>query len=166
VFVDHLHSPDPWLIPYDPADPAHTPRGFDVTKPDVRQALIDAVHDFDETGVPADEQLGDVQHYEGVPIHGCAGEEGCFNVTTVGVEPLVPAAQTPDVFHGSSFIMAVELTRSGPRARLLLTYSQSSDPTSPYFLDQTKLYSAKQWVDERWTEQQIAHDPTLTVTRP
>jgi acyl-homoserine-lactone acylase len=165
VFTERLSGTNPWLVPYDPADPAHTPSGFDVTEPAVRQALIDAVHDFDEAGVPPDERLGDVQHYEGVPIHGCAGEEGCFNVTTVGVEPLVPAAQTPDVVHGSSFIMAVELTRAGPRARLMLTYSQSSDPTSPYFTDQTKLYSAKQWVDERWTEQQIVHDPALTTTR-
>ena len=50
-----------------------------------------------------------------------------------------------------------------PDAATLLTYSQSTDPTSPYFADQTWLYSRKQWVGMRFTEADIASDPELTV---
>lgn len=61
--------------------------------------------------------------------------------------------------------MAVELTRAGPRARTILTYGQSADPTSAYFTDQTRLYAAKRWVTGRFTEAEIARDPALTVHR-
>jgi acyl-homoserine-lactone acylase len=41
------------------------------------------------------------------------------------------------VLHGSSFVMALEYTRDGPRALAFVTYSQSDDPSSPQFTDQT-----------------------------
>jgi acyl-homoserine-lactone acylase len=44
-----------------------------------------------------------------------------------------------------------------------MTYSQSTDPTSPHFADQTRLYSAGRWVTERFTERQIAASPELDV---
>ncbi len=66
--------------------------------------------------------------------------------------------------QGSSFIMAVEMTTHGPVARTILTYSESANPTSPHYADQTTLFSHKQWVTERFTEAQIDADPTLQVT--
>ena len=60
--------------------------------------------------------------------------------------------------------MATELTPQGPRTRTILTYSESANPDSPHFSDQTVLFSRKQWVTERFTEAQINADPRLQVT--
>jgi hypothetical protein len=38
-----------------------------------------------------------------------------------------------------------------------------TNPASPFFADQTWLYSGKQWVDMRFTEADIASDPNLSV---
>lgn len=66
--------------------------------------------------------------------------------------------------NGSSFIMATELTPQGPRTRTILTYSESANPNSPHFRDQTVLFSHKQWVTERFTPAQISAGPRLQVT--
>jgi acyl-homoserine lactone acylase PvdQ len=41
--------------------------------------------------------------------------------------------------------LALEYTADGPRAMAFLTYSQSGDPESPHFTDQTELFARKQW---------------------
>jgi acyl-homoserine-lactone acylase len=145
-------------VPFDAGDPAHTPRGFDATRPQVATMLADAVTALTAAGVPVDAPLQEVQKYANIGVHGCSSGEGCFNVITAS------RPQTPEVQHGSSFIMAVELTPSGPHARTLLTYGQSAYPTSPHHTDQTHLYNAKQWVTDRYTEKEIAADPSLTIT--
>jgi acyl-homoserine-lactone acylase len=41
--------------------------------------------------------------------------------------------------------------RSGsscPDARTILTYSESTNPSSPFYADQTKLFSRKKWVPD------------------
>ena len=48
-------------------------------------------------------------------------------------------------------------------ARTILTYSQSTNPNSPYFADQTRMFSNKEWVDEAYCEDEIAADPNLEV---
>jgi acyl-homoserine-lactone acylase len=57
------------------------------------------------------------------------------------------------------------LTARGPRARTILTYGQSANPASPYFSDQTRLYSETTWVTGLFTDAEIARDPALVVTR-
>ncbi|MEY2937386.1 MAG: hypothetical protein RL033_8135, partial [Pseudomonadota bacterium] len=52
-----------------------------------------------------------------------------------------------------------------PDAVTLLTYSQSTEPTSPHSSDQTRLYSKKEWVTERFCEQDILASPALEVVR-
>ena len=64
-------------------------------------------------------------------------------VDVVNGEPL-PSGLTTEGYHvrvGSSWIMLVAFTDEGPEARGLLTYSQSLDPASPHYNDQTRLYS-------------------------
>lgn len=85
-----------------------------------------------------------------------------FNLMTDEWEP-ASGESLPDVAHGSSFIMAVELTAAGPRTRTLLTYGQSSNVGSPYRTDQARRYSAKRWVTERFTPAEITSDPALRV---
>lgn len=54
--------------------------------------------------------------------------------------------------------------RCGVDDRSILTYSQSENPDSPYYADQTRLFSDKRWVDVPYCESEIAADPALQVT--
>jgi acyl-homoserine-lactone acylase len=149
-------------VPFDPNNPVRTPSGIAANQADVRQAFADAVQAFGSAGVPVDVPLGTEQHYAGVPIHGCDEQEGCFNAIAVPSPP-GPDGSVPDVAFGSSFIMATELTTSGPRTRTILIYGESANVTSPFHADQAQLYSAKQWVTDRFTDTEIGQDPQLTV---
>ncbi|MFD7641672.1 penicillin acylase family protein [Kitasatospora sp. NPDC059795] len=155
-------------VPYDPAEPLTTPRGIAADSPDAQRAFADAVRALAARGLPVNAAIGDVQRWAGVPLHGCAGQIGCFNVLTAGPSSGAGGGTYPasgaSVPHGSSFVMATELTDRGPRTRTLLTYGESADPTSPHFTDQTRRYAAKQWVTERFTEAEIRSAPGLTVT--
>jgi acyl-homoserine-lactone acylase len=164
TFISLTQRPgaNPWLVPYDPADPVHTPRGLNTADPGISRAFADAVSAFDRAGLPVDVKLDDVQHYEGIPIHGCRGAEGCFNVVSVPGAPR-PLDQIPDIPHGTSFVMAVELTKNGPRMSSLMVYGQSANHASPHHQDQAHLYVEKKWVSGRFSEQEIVRDPNLTV---
>jgi acyl-homoserine-lactone acylase len=139
-----------WRVPFNPAHPRTTPRELNTNDPDVRHALADAVQYFQANHIPLGITPGSTQSYAGVPLPGCTEGEGCFDRVEGN--------------SGSTFIMAAELTRSGPRTRTILTYSESANPDSPHYSDQTVLYSRKQWVTERFTESQINADPGLRVT--
>ncbi|BAL88078.1 putative cyclic lipopeptide acylase [Actinoplanes missouriensis 431] len=145
---------------FDVSDPVRTPRRLNTQDPRVRTALADAVQRL--AGIPLDAKLGDIhtdtRGHRRIPIHGGRGEAGVFNVIT---NPLVPGVGYPKVVHGSSFVMAVELGRHGPSGRQILTYSQSTNPNSPWYADQTSLYSRKGWDTIKYTEAQIAADPNL-----
>jgi hypothetical protein len=52
---------------------------------------------------------------------------------------------------------------SCPDARTILTYSQSTNPSSPFFSDQTKLFSQKKWVAVRFCKKAIVNG-TRTIT--
>lgn len=39
-----------------------------------------------------------------------------------------------------------------------MTYSQSTDPASPYYSDMTEAYSEKQWIRFPFSEEDIAAD--------
>lgn len=60
--------------------------------------------------------------------------------------------------YGSSFVMALQFTDTGPQAEMLLAYSQSHDPESAHFADQTALFSQQQWRPMRFTAADIAAD--------
>ena len=53
--------------------------------------------------------------------------------------------------------------RACPDSSTVLTYSQSANPNSPYFSDQTKLYSRGDWVKERFCEADILRSPALRI---
>jgi acyl-homoserine-lactone acylase len=146
--------------PFAVADPINTPSGLAGGDPRVLTALANAVQKL--AGVPLDAPLGAVQTEprgaERIPIHGDRNEVGAFNVIT-GV--FAPGVGYPKIAHGSSFVMAVELGPDGPSGRQILTYSQSTNPNSPYYADQTRLYSEKGWDTIKYTEAQIAADPNL-----
>ena len=141
-------------------DPVNTPRVLADNDPRVLTALEDAVLKL--AGIPLDAPLGTVQTEprgaQRIPIYGGPDSAGTFNVAS-GV--FVPGVGYPKIVHGSSFVMAVELGAGGPSGRQILTYSQSANPNSPYYADQTRLYSQKGWDTLKYTDAQIAADPNL-----
>jgi acyl-homoserine-lactone acylase len=156
------YTPGWWRIPFDPARPLTTPRDLNTDDPAVQQALADAVEYFQAHRVPLGIPLGAVQHYAGISLPGCTEGEGCFD-RVEGATPPGSAVGT-DASNGSSFIMATELRPDGPRTRTILTYSESANPASPHFADQTALFSRGQWVTERFTQAEINADPQLQTT--
>ncbi len=67
----------------------------------------------------------------------------------------------PAITNGSSYIQAVTFRDSGPDARAIVTYSQSSDPANPNFADMTELFSNYGWVKMPFAEGDIRRDPNL-----
>lgn len=64
---------------------------------------------------------------------------------------------------GNSWVMTVEFTDDGPRAEAVLRYSQSEDPASPHYLDQSRLYADGEFREIRFTEAEILADPNLYI---
>ncbi|HEY2671904.1 MAG TPA: penicillin acylase family protein [Rugosimonospora sp.] len=155
-----------WQVPYDPSQPITTPHGIDGDDPDVQHAFADTVEALAAATIPLDATPGSTMKWDGIPLQGCSDEFGCFNVVTAsdssGSNAIDPSPDNSA--EGSSFIMAVEMTPQGPSTRTILTYSESSNPRSPHYADQTALFSRKQWVTERFTEAEIRADPHLQTT--
>jgi acyl-homoserine-lactone acylase len=66
------------------------------------------------------------------------------------------------VVSGSSYIQIVSFQPVGVNARGVLTYSQSTNPASPYFADQTKVLSTERFVKFPFTDAEISADPKVT----
>jgi len=143
-----------WTTPFSAADPVNTPRGLNIANPLVWRALGDAVNDLAAAKVPVDGRLGDYQkdvRPDGTvtPYHGGPGPMGVFNALNVTWDPVKGYAGP--LAHGSSFIQAVQFDGDGcPDARTILTYSQSSNPRSPHYADQTRLYARSGWATDRF----------------
>jgi acyl-homoserine-lactone acylase len=140
----------PWATPFDPEDPVNTPRDLDTSNPEVQRAFGDAIRDLEGASIPLDAAPGQVQFTtrgdRKVPIHGGPGDpHGQFNAISA---PFTAGSGFKDVQHGSSFVQVVGWNSKTkcPDARTILTYSESTDPTSPQFGDQTELFSRKRWV--------------------
>lgn len=151
-------DPAMFLTPFDPSDPVNTPNGLNVVSPLVQQAFGDALVELNSAGVPFDAPLRGYQFAqrgdEQVPVHGGPGTIGVFNA--------INAIWTPDrgyidMRHGSSYVQVVSFNDTDcPDARTILTYSNSTNPESPHYADQTRLYAEKQWVEPPFCEDDVA----------
>ncbi|HEV3002722.1 MAG TPA: penicillin acylase family protein [Solirubrobacteraceae bacterium] len=160
-------APPPWRVPYSNDDPANTPRGLNADDPRVKQALRDAAAELKGLGIALDARLGEVQAEvrgdERIPIHGGPGTAGVFNAINVAAPR---QGGIVDVPHGSSFVQAVQFVDGAcpVEPRTILTYSQSTNPASPWHSDQTRMYSRKQWVDTPFCEPDVRRE-TIAVTK-
>ena len=108
---------------------------------------------------------GDVQfaerNGERIGIPGGIGQHGVFSYIVTNFTD--GKGYTP-IVHGNSYIQVIGWDEDGNLdARGILTYSQSPEPDSPHYADQTKLYSRGEWVDFPFTEEEIQADPNLEV---
>jgi acyl-homoserine-lactone acylase len=162
----------PYADQFDPARPIDTPRTLNTVHPAVQRALGDAVLELRKHEIPPDRPWGQVQDRAGIPIHGCDASTGLDRVTGMydqqGCFNLMISERRPDgtlnPVHATSFGMATTWNGDAPTTRTILAYSQSSDPTRPHVDDQTRLFSQKRWVVERFAEHEITGDPALRVT--
>jgi acyl-homoserine-lactone acylase len=113
-----------------------------------------------------DVRVGDVQYVvrngRKVPIHGGPGDpNGQFNAIYAPFDPSTGFGRPSD---GSSYIQVVTWTRGEcPDVGTILTYSQSTNPSSPYFSDQAPLFSRKQWVPERFCAAAVRRHTVRTL---
>ncbi|NWL20982.1 bifunctional acylase PvdQ [Pseudomonas umsongensis] len=155
--------PDAWRVAFDPLDPQHTPRGVAVDRPQVaqalRQAMLASVEQVQASGLRKDARWGDVQVVssggEQTPIHGGPGTLGVYNA----IQSVPRTDGKREVVSGTSYLQVVTFDEKGPQAKGLLAFSLSSDPASKYSRDQTLAFSKKQLSVLPFTEQQILADP-------
>lgn len=140
-----------YRVAFDPAHPVTTPRGLDTqNNPNVLEALARAVNKLRDAGVALDAPLGKLQYVtrngKRIPIHGGTNADGVLNI--IGAPFDSKAAGYPRVTgSSSSWIQATEFGKDGPKSRGLLTYSESTNPESPHYADQTRRFSQKRWID-------------------
>lgn len=145
---------------FDESDPVDTPRDL-VINEQTRTALGDAITLFQDNNIALDATLGSIQFVidagngnERIPMHGGQGREGVFNVAQ-GPGPQGSGLYTP-ITKGPTYMQTVTFDADGPVVEALLALSQSADTTRPFHRDQTREYSAKQWIRLPFTSQAIA----------
>lgn len=159
--------PNKFSVVFDKTDPVNTPRGLaPAAAPQMLQALKAAVDKLRANNVPLNGTLGDYQsstrNGTRIPIHGGLGSlDGSYNATVMGSD--LTAKGYLEMVRGTSYIQAVTFDETGPVVQGLLAYSQSTDPKSPYYFDQTTLYSKKELQPLPFSESKIKADPKYSV---
>lgn len=156
-----------YAVPFDSRDPVNTPRGLDTTNnPAALQALAAAVQRLGAAGIALDARLGDLQFVtrngERIPIPGGPETSGVLNKIEAGFS--AQGGGYPDVTgSSSSWIQATELGAHGPVSRGVMTYSQTTNPNSPHYADQTKAFSQGRWIDLPFRDEDVARATKETV---
>ncbi|MTV56357.1 hypothetical protein GM672_26900 [Massilia buxea] len=157
-----------WRIPFDPADPVHTPRGIaPAALAPMLVQLRAAANRMDSLGVALDARLGDYQYQRVggaiIPVHGGIGDsDGVYNA--LHMRGPLTAQGYDNVAWGTSYIQLVAFDNAGVVAHGLLAYGQSTDPVSSRYNDQLGLYTAKEVPRLPFTEEEIRADPNYQRT--
>lgn len=152
-------SAELWATPFDPADPVGTPAVLKSDGADGDALLADLAAGAATSkalGIALDAPLGDIQYAERgserIPISGLA-QGGVLNFMAG-----LPRPGGFSVFHGSSYVQSVTFDDNGPVAKAVLSYSQSTDPSSPHYADQTRAFSVKELRKFPFTAAEVAAD--------
>ncbi|MBI5611105.1 MAG: penicillin acylase family protein [Deltaproteobacteria bacterium] len=182
-------APSPFFyVPFDAKDPIGTPKTLKpapATGDDPYLVQLGrAVLVLKKAGLPLTTTLGEQQYTMKdtlrIAIPGGYHSEGVFQVIGGGTssnDTLLPTLKTQPavvagtplttagypVAYGSSFVMVVEMTASGPQGQAILSYSQSTDPASANFADQTQLFSQRKFRPMLWNDADIAKDPAYQL---
>jgi acyl-homoserine-lactone acylase len=135
-----------WRVAFSPKDPVGTPRGIDWQRLDVAQRLHQGLADAGVrlAAVPPNTTWGALHAVkrgaERIALPGGDGKLGTYNAMTTQGDGV-----HFEVTGGSSYIQLVSFDEHGPVATGLLAMSQSTDPASAHFSDQTHLFGDQQW---------------------
>lgn len=173
VALDSLSDPSWWSVPFSPADPLETPRGTaNVAAAMAKLETLVAGAQFDSAAKrrvrPQDVQL--LSRPEGnlaMPGNGATYNNWRGVKTEVAPGRYIYTADpaTNNGAYGNSYIQFVTWDDAGPVAEGILTYSQSSNPASSHFSDQTRVYAAGQWVKLPYTDAQIKADANYKLVK-
>ncbi len=156
-----------WSDSFDPANPLTTPNQLNVANPDQLRALGAAVQELRDNGVALGSGMRGVQvatrGSRRISIHGCGN---CFQNINSSNGSASANAPYGEVIQGSSMVLATELRKRSPIARGILTFSQATDPTSPWFANMTRLFSEKKWVKLPFTPEQVRKAKRTRVKLP
>ncbi len=168
-----------FLTPASLDDPLNTPSGYTAdleVRTAVRNALARVAVTFKSKGISPRVRWGKVNKIKTpsgtFPMPGGFSTEGIFDsivssdafYTFDGWSSTLDG-NTPDSLYGASYLHAVSLGPKGPRAVGVLPYSQATETTSPWYLDQVKRWSKNRWFTFPFTEKQINRDPKLKVMK-
>ncbi|MEO8660175.1 MAG: penicillin acylase family protein [Bryobacteraceae bacterium] len=153
---------DFWEVPFDAADPVHTPRGLKLSDPQVvalaRLSLIRAMAQLTAIGVDYTQKWGQIQvavrGSERIPISG-GSDSDVYNA----IDSWPTGGGQMDAYYGTSVVMTVSFEGAAPKVQGFLSYSQSTDPLSPHYADQTKRFSDLDWILYPYTQSDILADP-------
>jgi len=163
-----------YTTPFSLGDPVNTPAVMNTaftasgqTVPAAEQALAETVNEFNTRTpvMPLDATLRDYQFVtrngERIPIPGGPGGIGVYNA--ISASRNVATGEYDNVTSGTSFVINASLDGSKcPDVKTILTYSQAATNTeSPYYSDQTELFSNYGWVEDRFCLEQQLADPEL-----
>lgn len=163
-----IENQDLWVTDFDPNDPVNTPAGIDVANGNnverIGRALSEGMLNLAENNVQPDAPFGEAQfvvrNNEIIPIHGGWDDMGTFSVIKVGLSD----GGYQNISGGNSYMQVVSWDDTDcPLADGVLVPSLSNDPASPYFSDQTSVYSNKEWVDFPFCADDIAQQQISTV---
>jgi acyl-homoserine-lactone acylase len=155
----------PWAHPFDRAHPVTTPYGLNAASPAMQRAFGDALAALTAAHLPYGVPLGRVQYEQDgsakIPVPGGPGDPlGEFNA----IYPARPGV----IGLGSSYVQAVTWKHGDacPVVATVLTYSESDNPDSLHYADQTRLFSDKGWVTTYFCPAQVrAHAASVIVVR-
>jgi acyl-homoserine-lactone acylase len=154
---------DPWSHPFQLSDPLHTPSGLNTASPAVRRAFGDALALMTTNHLPYNIALRQVQYVllngQRIPMPGGpADPNGEFNDMNINPPGAIPSVS-------STYIQVVTWASGDrPQAATVMTYSESANPDSRHYDDQTNLFSHRQWATAWFTPAQVAtHALSTTV---
>ena len=62
-------------------------------------------------------------------------------------------------------MQTVTVDEAGPVAQAMLLYGQSVDPASPYYADQTRMFSEKKWVNPPFCAKEVRKADAVAKVR-
>jgi acyl-homoserine-lactone acylase len=155
---------DPWAHPFQVSDPLQTPYGLDTASAAVQQAFGMALKQMSASRLPYGIALGQVQYVlldgQRFPMPGGIPDpNGELNAMDINSPGAIPGTS-------STYIQAVTWASGHPcpRAATVVAYSESDNPSSAHYDDQTALFSRRQWATAYFCPAQVAaHAVSVTV---
>jgi acyl-homoserine-lactone acylase len=137
--------------------PASTPYGIGDDQAAL-ESLAEAAKQMKEKYGALEVAWGDIHRLRrgsvDVPIGGLTDDYGAFRVIGYGLDKDGKYVAG----GGDSYVVAVDFTASGPRAYSVIAYSESDDPKSAHYNDQSRLFAEEQWKQAWFTEEDIARN--------
>lgn len=150
---EKLAGDEAFATAWDESKPMHGPRGI-ADEDAATKALAMAAKELKATAGTLEVPWGAVFRMRrgdlDLPMSGFIGDFGAFRV--IGYREAADGKMV--ALGGDSFVFAVEFGDT-PEASSILAYSQSDDPDSPHYADQTAMFARGEWKPVWFTEEDI-----------